>query len=362
MKKTRVLALCAALVMVSIVIAACAAAPRPAGGRIAGFDARQFPAWFYEEGIWRAPVNRTAQNNFVGGFVEDASGRPSYEEIETIMNMAMLAASAGGAANWYMVVITDTATQQAITQFDVPGRPRVGSDGTVTVLAFGEALITPDQRTAPGTYSPRIGYFNLGLLTGYLNIAAMSLGYKTRIFATMAYPGVPVGERWPALERFIEGTTFTHGGTGAVHSTENMKFAMTVVIGTHNPAAIDPVLESSTTIALRPQNWSFWNPVTGAAGAARPTIVIANLADGVYTGSARGYTSTIHVRVTVASGAITGIEITEHAETEVFLRAAADSVIPQILSAQSVVGIDAVTGATEVSEGIVNAVADALRR
>ena len=365
MKKAKIIGLCAAAAIALGALTACTVAQaqgaREGGAAARAFDASQFPAWFYEAANWRAPVNRTPDNDFVGGFIEDASGRPSYEEIETIMNMAMLASSAVGAANWYAVVITDTETQQSVMQFDVEGQPRAGSDGTVTVLLFGEWLLAPGYRTAPGGYSPRIGYFNLGILSGYLNIAAMSLGYSTRIFATTAYPGVALGARWAPFERFIEGAYFTHGLTGETHSAQNMKFAMIVVIGTNNPDAIDPVLESSTTIALRPRNWSFWD-ADAANGAARAAaIVVADIADGVYAGAARGYNSNIYVRVTVANGAITLIEITGHSETEVFLRTAADGVIPQIMEAQSVHGIDIVAGATAVSEGIINAVADALR-
>ncbi|MCL2374875.1 MAG: FMN-binding protein, partial [Treponema sp.] len=174
-----------------------------------------------------------------------------------------------------------------------------------------------------------------------------------------SHPWPALGERWPEVEFLLEGRSYTWGSTGQSFSTENMKFANALVIGRLNPA-----IESGTTVALRPHNWSFWDPAAGTPGfavGAPLAITIADVADGVYTGTARAYNGPLTVQVTVVGGRIIGITVTNHVETEAFLTLAVNGVVPQILAAQDLRGIDAVAGATAVSEGIVNAVADALR-
>ena len=324
------------------------------------FDPGKFPAWFAEEGSWRTIVNRSAANDFVSGFVTDASGKPGNEDIAAIMNFAVLADSARGRTPWYMVVIADTETQNAITQFDVEGIARATSDGTVTVLVFTEWALKEEYRTDDVmNYFPHEGYINAGILAGYANVAAVSLGYSTRIFMTLAPGGGTLGERLPEAEQFLEGTYYTWGSTGDSYSTENMKFAMAIVIGT-----LDETVESGVTTALRPQNWSVWIPGEGSvmAVAIAPRASLSlSIEDGVHTGSASGFSSTpIVVQVTVAGGAITEIEVLEHSETEMFMQAALLELIPQILEKQSLEGIHAVSGATQVSNGIIHAVADAL--
>lgn len=83
--------------------------------------------------------------------------------------------------------------------------------------------------------------------------------------------------------------------------------------------------------------------------------------DGSYTGSARGYGGNIVVKITVRKGKMTAIEVVSHAgETESFYEKA-KGIISKILSAQSV-DVDTVSGATYSSNGIRNAVAEALRK
>ena len=82
-------------------------------------------------------------------------------------------------------------------------------------------------------------------------------------------------------------------------------------------------------------------------------------ADGTYTGSAQGFGGYITVSVTIAEGKITDISIVSApGETPSYL-ASARSVISAMLSAQSP-NVDAVSGATYSSTGIINAVKSAL--
>ncbi len=84
----------------------------------------------------------------------------------------------------------------------------------------------------------------------------------------------------------------------------------------------------------------------------------ATLIDGVYQGSATGYNGEITVSVAVSGGLVSDIEIVSENETPSYLNRA-ETVVNSILETQSL-EVDAVSGATFSSAGIVNAVSDAL--
>ena len=81
--------------------------------------------------------------------------------------------------------------------------------------------------------------------------------------------------------------------------------------------------------------------------------------DGTYEGSARGYKGLITVSVTVENGLITAIEDVSNNDTPSFFERCWSVVTGDIIGAQST-DVDAVTGATFSSVGIMDAVADAL--
>lgn len=82
--------------------------------------------------------------------------------------------------------------------------------------------------------------------------------------------------------------------------------------------------------------------------------------NGTYEGSGNGFRRGITtVSVTVKNDKITDIDIVSHGDDDPFFNRASDSVISEILSTQST-DVDAVSGATYSSQGIMNAVADAL--
>ncbi len=89
-------------------------------------------------------------------------------------------------------------------------------------------------------------------------------------------------------------------------------------------------------------------------------VDIAAVGDGTYTGTAAGFASDITVEVTVSGGAITEIVVLEQNDTASFWDIAEEDTINRILDAQSV-EIDAVSGATASSDGIIAAVFDALK-
>jgi uncharacterized protein with FMN-binding domain len=103
------------------------------------------------------------------------------------------------------------------------------------------------------------------------------------------------------------------------------------------------------------------------AGRARDSIDAINLfdkadvrkvADGTYKASSTGYTGALEVEVRVSGGKIEGLRVTKHSEKQFY--AALTDTPNQILSKQSVKGIDATSRATITSQAIVNATAKAL--
>ena len=85
----------------------------------------------------------------------------------------------------------------------------------------------------------------------------------------------------------------------------------------------------------------------------------ATLKDGTYQGSADGYNGTIAVSVTVSGGKVTKIGVDSENDTDRFF-SSAESVLNTIVNQQSL-DVDAVSGATFSSAGLINAVSDALQ-
>ena len=95
---------------------------------------------------------------------------------------------------------------------------------------------------------------------------------------------------------------------------------------------------------------------TAAAQAGEGTIA---LEDGTYSGSGTGFRGETVVSVTVSNGFITAIKVTSYKDDERFFTQAETTVINEILAGQTP-DVDAVSGATYSSNGIMEAVANAL--
>lgn len=110
---------------------------------------------------------------------------------------------------------------------------------------------------------------------------------------------------------------------------------------------------SVPTVTPRPTSAPTPTPEDGNEG------VPSYYKDGVYSAKARGYSGFITVTVTIKDKKIT--EITnENTDTPSFFRKAWKKIQPAILEKQSVAGVDAVTGATYSSNGILEAAEKAL--
>lgn len=222
----------------------------------APFDASYFPKWFEEEGVWRTITNDTSmsEGGTAGGFITDKSGAPSEEELKAMLHMASLAVTSGGKSDWFMVAVTDPAEQLEIigSNYGV-----ATSEGTVTVLVFGERLLRDDLRTdETNSFQPDRGYYDAGIVTGYLNVAAIAMGYGTHMFMTPALEGANGfnnGDVGLDASKYLEGTTYYMASKHESYSTENMKFVCAVVIG-----SLDETVETGLTTKEFPDNWIIW--------------------------------------------------------------------------------------------------------
>lgn len=99
--------------------------------------------------------------------------------------------------------------------------------------------------------------------------------------------------------------------------------------------------------------------ITAAKEEAAAPAVQGNFKDGVYEGTGKGNNGDIKVEVTVEGGSITSIVLKEHGETEGIFEAAEKNVVADIIKNQTA-EVDAVSGATNTSNGIMEAVENAL--
>lgn len=77
-------------------------------------------------------------------------------------------------------------------------------------------------------------------------------------------------------------------------------------------------------------------------------------------GTGRGYSSQIKVQVTLQGNTIVSIDLLESGDTPGLIDAAFDGVVRSVLKKQSTEDIDAVTGATGSSKGVMEAIKNAL--
>ena len=92
-----------------------------------------------------------------------------------------------------------------------------------------------------------------------------------------------------------------------------------------------------------------------------PAIDVASLEDGEYEGVGTGMGGDVKVKVTVADGKITNVEVLEHAETEGVCEPAIEQIPVAIVEANST-DVDVVTNATVTSNAIIEAVNNALSK
>ena len=85
----------------------------------------------------------------------------------------------------------------------------------------------------------------------------------------------------------------------------------------------------------------------------------ARYIDGKYSGAGVGYNGRLTVSVIVEEGAVAQVRLTGSVDDEPYLTDATEGVFPAVLAAGSA-QVDAVSGATSTSEGLIAAIQAAL--
>ena len=133
--------------------------------------------------------------------------------------------------------------------------------------------------------------------------------------------------------------------SGATYSSNGIK------------AAVENALTGENVKTERPKTTTSGN--SSALKKVSYTAPSGGYKDGTYTGSAQGFGGTIGVSVTVSGGKITAVNVTSASGETASYLSSAKGVISRILSKQSP-NVDTVSGATYSSNGIINAVKNAL--
>lgn len=100
-------------------------------------------------------------------------------------------------------------------------------------------------------------------------------------------------------------------------------------------------------------------PASSEAETPEFAVESTSIEDGIYYGESSGYKPGLKVKVSIQNGDIYAIELLENNETPKFLDMVVPDLLDRVISEQST-DVDAVSGATRSSEGILAAVEDAI--
>ena len=84
--------------------------------------------------------------------------------------------------------------------------------------------------------------------------------------------------------------------------------------------------------------------------------------DGTYTGAGKGLKGDIEISMQIKGGKIEAIEVVKQDETGGLFDPVKNNLIPDIIKKQATEGVEAITGATASSNGLMDAVNDALTK
>ncbi|SHE76012.1 FMN-binding protein [Clostridium fallax] len=82
--------------------------------------------------------------------------------------------------------------------------------------------------------------------------------------------------------------------------------------------------------------------------------------DGTYTGTGKGAASEIKVEVQVKGGEINDIKLVDQHETPTLVQGVEENMIPDIIKKQGTEGVEVISGASNSSKGVLEAVNKAL--
>lgn len=221
------------------------------------------------------------------------------------------------------------------------------TDGSYTGVADGYRGQTSVRVTVSGGYITDISVVSTGDDAEFLNQAKSGV-----ISEILSAQSVTVDA--------VTGATFSSHGiidavANALSGARKEADGVTTIRQDLSNATPSPVLTPTPTPIATPTPVATQAPAVTEAPNAGPIA----LADGTYTGAGTGFRGETDVTVTVQNGSITAISIDSYRDDDAYFSRAKNSIIREILSAQSV-DVDAVSGATYSSNGILEAVADAL--
>lgn len=84
--------------------------------------------------------------------------------------------------------------------------------------------------------------------------------------------------------------------------------------------------------------------------------------DGTYTGVGNGNASQIEVKVTVANGKVSKVDVVKQGETPMIFAAVEGALPEAVVAANGTKGVEAITGASNSSKGFLEAVNKALEQ
>jgi len=232
--------------------------------------------------------NPGARNSVTNGYWSpDPKSAPTDAELAKMLKTALLPGSAHMLTPAHFLVIRDYSEQKKI----LSGMDGMASEGTVAVLVLADELRDKDhhQESYNEWYQQMYyGIMDAGYSLGYLNLAAISMGYRTHSYAFLNIPvdgkvdfsnggkfNLIQGNNWDVSKymKSKDGSTkFVHtvgadtmGKSGPsskdIAADGNLTLLAVMVIGKIDPAKVDTV--SSATNAIRPQNFNFWDPQDG---------------------------------------------------------------------------------------------------
>jgi uncharacterized protein with FMN-binding domain len=183
-----------------------------------------------------------------------------------------------------------------------------------------------------------------GLIHGYFSsesILSLSLGTVAWIVSIL------LGLNWMARKKLSKYKSWIY-----YHRILTLVFILTIVLHVVQVGGIQVtklLLGSGTSVG---EKVTISDPIKTLEG--------ATFKDGVYTGEADGFRPGIKVSIEIKNNSIISVEVIEHNEVNSrFYQKALDSIPQAILDNQSP-NVDATSGATFTSTGIMNAVNDAL--
>ncbi len=266
-----------------------------------------------------------------------------------------IAAAAAVVAMSGMYFVGNLADSAASAQSAVAA-VQLSSSSTTSAGQYVDGVYTGSAAGYHGTTTVQVTVSG-GLIT---DITVLSSGDDAQ-FLTRAENGVisDILSTQSVAVDTVSGATYSSNGIiGAV--TDALSSALTGTTSTQTVSSSETTTASgSTTTATSDTSTASTTQTTTSTAATTSSDGTITLADGTYTGTGTGFRGETSVTVTVEDGTITSIVVNSYSDDERYFTRAESTVISEILTNQTP-DVDAVSGATYSSNGIMEAVANAL--